>query len=347
MPRKLLLTGLMLFFSQTALGIENFITQATTLYPPACVSTAPLELVFTPSDTRDIFLGQMGKYTSFPDTQNQQNVEVFVYRRGCKDPDRSVIFLSTNLIAGPNSAFFLPRVFAKIGATRYSLRLVNEPNSFEQEQGGTIKGVGLREYILDGVAESKIASAENIISIAQYNGAFTLIIQDGFDPSLELEVPIDAYTGFQKPRKFPLNGRLSGNWVVQDVPDQGFVIAFNEVINASGVQNQVFLSWYTYNTDGSTLWLTAGAFNDLAADSVTLQLELVSNGTFLGSTIADRSVVGSATLTAISCNEMTLTYNLDNLGLGSGTVTLTRIFSVEIAGYACRDQTARLDALSN
>ncbi len=346
------LASLVLFFSQAAFsqvafGIENFITQATTLYPPACVSTAPLEEVSTPSDTRDVFLGQMGKYTAYPDTKKQADVEVFVYRRGCKDPDRSVIFLSTNLIASGNSKFFMPRVFAKIGATRYPLRLVNEPNSFEQEQGGTIKGVGFREYILDGVAESKIASTENIISIAQYNAAFTLIIQDGFDSSTELEVPVDAYTGFQKPRTFPLNGRLSGNWIVAGVPDQGFLISFNEFINASGVQNQVFLSWYTYNTDGSTLWLTAAAFNPVAADSVDLELELVTNGEFLGSKKAQRSVVGSATLTAVSCNELTLTFNLEGLGLGSDTIMLSRIFSLETAGYACRDQTARIDALGN
>ena len=347
MLNKLSLAILMLFFSQAAVGIENFVTHATTLYPPACVSTAPLEQVFTPSDSRDVFLARLIRLTSFPDTNEQEDVEVFVYRRGCKDPDRSVIFLSTNLIAVSGSAFFMPRLFAKIGATRYPLRLANEPNSFEQHQGGTIKSLGFREYILDGVAESKIATTDNIISIAQYNSAFTLIIQDGFDASIELEVPVDLYTGFQRPRKFPLNGRLAGNWIVQDVPDQGFVIAFNEFINADGVQNMLFLSWYTYNTDGSTLWLTAGAFHDIAADSVDLELELVTNGEFLGRKIADRSIVGSATLTAESCNELTLTFILDELGLGSGTVTLNRIFSLETAGYACRDQTARIDALAN
>ncbi len=346
MFNKLCLAGVMLFFSQAVLGIENFVTNATTLYPPACVSTAPLEDVSTPSGTRDIFLAQIGKYTSFPDTQNKVDVEMFVYRRGCKDPERSVIFLSTNLIAA-NGAFFLPRLFAKIGATRYPLRLVNEPNSFEQEQGGAVKGLGLVEYILDGVAESKAPGTADILSIAQYNGDFTLIVQDGFDPNVELEVPIDAYTGFQKPRKFPLNGRLSGNWIVQGVPDQGFLISFNEFINTNGVQNQVFLSWYTYNTDGSTLWLTAAAFYPVAADTVDLDIELVTNGEFLGSKVAERTVAGTATLTAESCNELTFTYDLGTLGLGSGTVTLTRIFSLETAGYACRDQTARLDALSN
>ena len=346
MFKKLFFTGLVLFFSQTAIGIENFITHATTLYPPACVSTAPLEEVFTPSGTRVQFLDQLVDLTAYPDTGNKASVEVKIFRRGCSDPDRSVMFISTSLVAG-SEAFFMPRLFAEIGGTRYPLRLVNEPNSFEQEQGGTIKGSGFREFIMDGVAESDIGDTENILSIEQYNGAFTLILQDGFDPSNDPGVAITEYTGFQKPRKFPINGRLTGNWVVEGVPDQGFLISFNEFIDNDGVQNMVFLSWYTYDKDGSLLWLTAANFHDVAADSVDLEIELVTNGEFLGSKTADREVVGTATLTAENCNELTLAFDLETLGLGSDTVTLNRIFSLETAGYACRDQTARLDALGN
>jgi len=344
MLKKLSLAGLVLFFSQTAFGIENFITHATTLYPPACVSTAPLNEVFTPSGTKVESLNQLVKLTAFPNTNNMADVEVIIYRRGCKDPERSVMFISTSLVAGSED-FFLPRLFAEVGGKRYPLRLVNEPNSFEQEQGGTIKGRGYREFIMDGVAESDIADTENILSIEQYNGAFTLILQDGFDPSIEPGVAIAEYTGFQQPRKFPINGRLAGNWTVEGVPDQGFVIAFNEFINEDGVQNMVFLSWYTYDKDGALLWLTAANFHDVASDSVDLDIELVTNGEFLGSKTADREVVGTATLTAESCNELTLTFDLEALGLGTDTITLNRIFSLETAGYACRDQAARLDAL--
>ena len=256
------------------------------------------------------------------------------------------MFLSTSLVAG-GEAFFMPRIFAEVGGKRYPLRLVNEPNSFEQKQGGKLKSSGLNEFIMDGVAESEIANTENILSVAQYNGAFTLIIQDGFDPSTEFQLPISEYTGFQKPRKFPLNGRLSGTWVVEGANDQGFLVSFNEFIDETGVQNMVFLSWYTFNTDGSLLWFTAAAFHDVAADSVNLDIELVSNGEFLGSKTADREVVGSALLTAESCNEMTFEFDLTGMGLGSETVTLKRIFSLETAGFSCREQTARLDALSD
>ncbi len=235
-------------------------------------------------------------------------------------------------------------MFARIGEDRYPLRLAKEPNSFEQDLGGQLEGSGSQVFIMDGVAESDIATTENIFTAGQYNSDITLIIEDGFDGT-EFEVAVQAYTDFQKPRKFPLNGRLSGNWVVEGVPDQGFVISFNEFVDGNGARNQMFLSWYTYNTDGSNLWLVADTFHDTAEDSVDLNIQLVTSGEFMANVQADRSDVGSATLTAENCNEMTLEYNLESLGLGSGTVTLVRIFSVEMAGFACRDQQSRIDAL--
>jgi len=109
----------------------------------------------------------------------------------------------------------------------------------------------------------------------------------------------------------------------------------------------LLLSQAAFGTDGSTLWLTAGALHDIASDSVDLEFELVTSGEFLGDKIADREIVGSVTLTAENCNELVPDFNLEQLGFGSDTVTLSRIFSLETAGYACRDQIARLDALND
>ena len=44
---------------------------------------------------------------------------------------------------------------------------------------------------------------------------------------------------------------------------------------------------------------------------------------------------------------MSLTFNLEGLGLGADTVTLNGIFSLETASYACKDPTERLDALGD
>ena len=343
MFRNYLITGLALLFSNTVSGIENFITHATTPYPPACVSTADLEDVFTPSSTRVVYASDFISLTASPDTSAMVSVEMEIYRRGCADENRSVMFLSANAIT--TGQVYVPRLFAEIGGARYPLRLVTEPNTFEQKMGGTLQRGGFAEYIMDGVAESAIAGTANIISPEQYNGSWTLVIQDGFDANLEYEVSVDAYTGFQRPRKFAFNGRMTGNWVSDGATDQGFLITFNEFVNNDGVQNQMFLSWYTFDTDGSTLWLVADTFHDTGEDSVELTVQKVTNGVFMGSQEVNRTDVGTATLTAETCNEMTFMYDLTSLGLGADTVTLKRIFSLETAGFACRDQAARIDAL--
>jgi Tol biopolymer transport system component len=54
-------------------------------------------------------------------------------------------------------------------------------------------------------------------------------------------------------------------------------------------------------------------------------------------------VVGSVTITGNNCNDLSLQYNLSDIGLGSGTKHLERLFSLETAGYVCRDLEARID----
>jgi len=66
----------------------------------------------------------------------------------------------------------------------------------------------------------------------------------------------------------------------------------------------------------------------------------------LGEVTADRDVVGTVTLTGNSCNDLGFEYNLTSLGLGSGNKHLQRLFSLETAGYTCRDLEARIEEIS-
>ena len=131
--------------------------------------------------------------------------------------------------------------------------------------------------------------------------------------------------------------------MVKDIPDQGFVIAFEELPDGG---NFVFLSWYTYDLVGNLLWLTAGDRYDVGDSSIDLPLELVTNGLFMGNIRADRKVISTATLKAISCNQLEFFYDLTVLGLGGGTIILQRLHSLETAGYACRDQKRREETKS-
>ena len=151
--------------------------------------------------------------------------------------------------------------------------------------------------------------------------------------------------------RLPLSGRLSGNWVVEGASDQGFVIAISELVPDAAVPAPedlldspllMFLSWYTYDANGDLLWLTGAAQFAMGDTEVTIPIEDVSNGEFLGGKTADRSVVGSVTITGNNCNDLSFQYDLGDIGLGSGTKHLERLFSLETAGYVCRDLEARM-----
>jgi hypothetical protein len=82
----------------------------------------------------------------------------------------------------------------------------------------------------------------------------------------------------------------------------------------------------------------------MGATEVTIPIEDVSNGEFMGDKAAERSVVGSVTITGNNCNDLTLQYDLGDIDLGSGTEHMQRLFSLETAGYVCRDLEARMAA---
>ncbi len=241
------------------------------------------------------------------------------------------------------------------------MRLSSEPNtwgsadqsfdtrSFGGNTPGTTDGHDRRwRFVLDKPAPWSYQFNEWSHTPVDYNGSLALAVGGGIGPNI-VRVPSTASLHKANPR-IPLSGRLSGNWVVDGASDQGFVIAISELVpDAVPTPDDlmdspllIFLSWYTYDADGEMLWLTGAAQFAMGATEVTIPIEDVSNGEFMGSKKADRSVVGSVTITGNNCNDLSLQYNLTDIGLGSGTKRLERLFSLETAGYVCRDLEARI-----
>jgi hypothetical protein len=106
----------------------------------------------------------------------------------------------------------------------------------------------------------------------------------------------------------------------------------------------MFLSWFTYDSDGEMLWLTGAAQFHMGAPFLTVPIEKVNHGEFMGNKTADREVVGSVTIAGSNCNNLRFDYDLTDIGLGTGTQNLHRLFSLETAGYTCRDLEARIEA---
>lgn len=329
--------------SQAAMAIELFETNPTTPYPPGCVSTTRDNLT-TPTGGRQVYANDGVTFANASNPSESATVNVMIFRRGCIEPNRSVLYVEFEMVT-VNRTFALPEVTLETEATSYPMRLVREPNTFESDETGRILGPGTYEYIVDGFAESAIRQNSNLISPTQYSGPLTFKFVDPTDPGNAYSVVLPNWDGTIAPFRIPITGRHSGTWVAEGAVDQGFVISFNELLVGGEVQQFIFFSWYTFDAEGNTLWLTAGATYEVGDSEVDMNLELVTNGAFLGDTAADRENVGTANLYAESCGEMTLTYDLSAIGLGMGTVTLRRIFALETAGYACRDVEARIEEL--
>ena len=330
-----------LLTSQAALAIELFETNPTTPYPPGCISTT-LDGLTSPTGGRQVYGDDVLSFSGFPDTSNDALVNTQIFRRGCIEENRSILFIRFEVLG---DAFFAPNVSARVGPDEYELRLVSEPNTFESSQSGRALVPAVYEFIVDGLAESAVRNNTNVMTPTQYSGPFTLRITDFVDSSVEYSIALPAWNTNIKPIRVPLQGRLSGVWVAEGATDQGLLISFNELVVGEETQQFVFFSWYTFDAEGNTLWITAGDTHNVGASELQLDLQLVTNGEFMGDKTADREVISTATLRVESCNEMTLTYDLSSLGLGMGTATLLRLSSLETSGYACRDLEARLDAL--
>jgi hypothetical protein len=203
----------------------------------------------------------------------------------------------------------------------------------------------------DDVPEGENPWQPSALSAADYNGSFKLVLTGGDNSELVIDVP-SSEEMFDSNPAIPLSGRLSGNWVADGAADQGFLISVSELAGVEMLGDPLtspllmFLSWYTYDAEGNLLWLTGAAQFEQGASHVTVPIELVTNGEFLGTKVADREVVGNVTITGNNCNDLGFEYDLNDIALGSGTKRLKRLFALETAGYTCRDLEARIGEIA-
>ena len=354
---------------------SSFVSNPYTPYPPGCATLPDLQSTLH-GDNIVRFFEQEIPLDVPSNPVEQVNANVAAYRVACADASRSVIWLEFSIPEDVNGEqFYLtPEVRAVIGESAfYGVSLVREPNGWdvgirpwEYAQvfggGGDLEdGHGLKwVFVLDNASWfTEYFEPQQALSAAQYNGSFTLELNWRDHAGWDIPVPSTASLFASNPR-IPLSGRLSGNWVVDGASDQGFVISISELVPGSaprassellGLPLLMFLSWFTFDQNGDQLWLTGAAQFEMGATEVTVPIESVIHGEFLGDKAAERTTIGSVTITGNSCNDLTLDYDLDmygiGTGLGSGTKRLQRLFSLETAGYVCRDLEARMDAESS
>lgn len=165
-------------------------------------------------------------------------------------------------------------------------------------------------------------------------------------------MPAAAEMLHQSAAALPLSGRHSGLWVIEGAADQGFQLSISEQVGEQrGFEGDVpelplvvFFSQYTFDSNSRPLWLVGNTEFEAGTSEIAIPVARVRNGEFRGSKLADRETVGSITLRSRSCNDLTFEYDYSALGLGAGSARMQRVFSLEIAGYDCRDYDARVEA---
>jgi hypothetical protein len=358
----------------TALANSNFVSNPSLPYPPGCahppIAAGPVEAEL---QTATFFEGTILR----PAWQTGEWIELRLkaYRSRCSEPGRSLVWLELTLpakYAGRAIELSLPWIEAvPPGSWSRFLQLVTEPGGwgsglqFDRELTLLVsQPLGLEEYRDSSVERRWLFLLDNLspvsewglyfgrgLSAAEYNARFSMKLYS-VPQDLKIEVPATAELFPGPSPRLPLSGRHSGTWVIAGAADQGFQLAISEQVgerqdHAPGVPDLplvLFLSQYTFDSQGGMLWLTGVAEFDPGASEVTVPIVKVSNGQFRGGQAADRETVGSVTLTSNSCNDLTFDYDYSSLGLGTGSRRMQRLFSLETAGYDCRDYDARVEA---
>lgn len=376
-----LLCVLLLGTGGTARASGYFTAPFYTPYPPGCI-TLPFRQVdlYGANAVRfwsgSLWLEVVHKIDSRDLSDNLGRVDAAMYRVGCAEPGRSVILVELRLPAGQldrrKSTIVLPTFTGSTGMDLVVFDLVPEPNSWSQVPTGnglTKRALGdyaggwedasgfTWRYVLDVGWQGQ--SWPSPFLVDYYNSAFALepVVYGNFAPPL-INVPATASRVAPNP-SLPLNGRLSGIWVEPGAADQGFLLSIGNPVPPAGGEIaepersdlELFLSWYTFDTQGNQLWLAGNARFPQGVDEVTVPLVVADGGIFLGPVPesglgADpRKRVGELHIEARSCNELAVEYDLSLLDLDSGEFDLQRLDALETAGYPCRDYEARLASL--
>jgi 6-phosphogluconolactonase (cycloisomerase 2 family) len=167
-------------------------------------------------------------------------------------------------------------------------------------------------------------SDPQFISISP-DGAY-LNISNSYDNSLGI---FKTASGTVGPQKFQINPGLNGSWFYPSTNGQGFLI---DVFPDSG---QMFLAWFTYDTDlpsedaaanlgnAGQRWMTAlGSYSD---NQAVLDIYQAEGGLFdMSSPVPVQTMDGTVIVEFSDCNSGTITYNIPSIAR-EGVIPIQRI----------------------
>lgn len=373
---------LLLTYSVAASASSNLQTNPYLPYPSGCTLVPKLNEQGQ-LDAPAISVFDSVLQVPNPDGEGIVPLGLKVYRSPCAEPNRSLIWMLYSMAgqyAESGAEIPLPYVTVQVPGQQLEtlLRPTTEPgawgagadvdrtetrlsarSSIPAPGNGPASSNETRYwlFLLDNRSPtSAFWGVEHVLTPSEYNARLHLSVQHYWTDVtwnvVPIEVPATSELWPQPPVDLPISGRLSGNWVFEGAADQGVMLAISGRVPAGlpgpvPPEDQamvVFMAHYTFDAQGNMLWLTGAADIAEGQNRVTIPIENVTNGEFRGEKVADREIVGSVTITSNSCNNLTFEYDYASLGLGHGIKTMHRLFSLETAGYDCRDYEAKVAA---
>lgn len=319
-------------------GELNLLTDLNTPFPTGCLSIDIPEQADSPDN---LLINQRVQMPSINSSSRDQPVDVQIWRVACADPGFSVVVVRLDPVNN-NALVLVPQLFAGAGDVQnpfHEAQLITLPGSGNLGASGSILPVSGLTWML-GVNPVAIDLSTTFL-FDDYNEQFTLELNWG---SYSIAQPesvsflLDRFEATLDPPQFSqpvLNGRYSGQWVLDGAPRQGLVLQIAERIS----DNFVFAIFFTY-INGQPVWVVGNSTPAVTTPgAVSIAMTTLENGAFISDpnqppredVIA--SPAGTISILPLDCNQIRVNYNFTPLGQGSGSMELTRL--VRIAGYDC------------
>lgn len=324
----------------SANGEINVLTDLDTPFPPGCVAVS---LPQQEPPGGEMLFDEDVYVPSVDADAPTARVRVNIWRTGCHDEDYSVVMVRLRKISG--GPVLVPRLFAEAGTVElpgHVAQLQRHPAAGDVGATGNAIGEAGVTYVL--AVDYFSVDGETEFGPVEYNDPFTLEMFWGqyaqasnadyelFDiPAYapELDPPQNTYP--------PLHGRMSGQYVIEGIPNSGLVLQIGEEFEGTNNLTAIF---FTYR-NGEPFWVLGAEGNlEPGFDQVTLEMFELYGGEFFtvepgsfSEDDVDAFSIGTMTIEALDCNTLLVGYNFSEGQLGSGDFVAERI--IRTAGYDC------------
>lgn len=334
---------------QTPLSHPNNFSMITAV-PRGCLESVP-SLTSIP-EQQLIASGSRQQTVFVPGSFLTQDIDISVkiWRHGCHNSNRSAIMLNLSLPEGLDDEILTgvqmrPSVKLRSAGVEDQLFAALMDGGFADIYGGFIGLFGYAvgdslnngvTYVLDTVQYGAIPSSQFDALIERYNAGGELVIEwtgntvtadiPPYAPSLDLP---------QQPKP-TFNGRMTGQWVADNLPATGLLLQVGEV--PKQFRNFIFAIWFTY-IDGQPVWMAANKDIPVGTNEITLDMgyfeggKLFTSPTGFNADNISNTTIGKMTLRIINCNKIEATTDFSSSDLGSNSLVLDRL--IRIAGYDC------------